>query len=140
MSAATNVVTMAGSFSQSGYTNGAGSVARFSGASGVCVSQGMVFVGDTSNQRIRNIAFNHRHGGPHLPCRVFAGLVQLDGTNYFASHLESLSLDRPEPGEREQILPGIFAPLASASRGARPAPPGILLSRWPGNAVGLWRR
>lgn len=59
MNAQTNVVTMAGSFNQSGYTNGvAGNLARFSGASGLCLSQGMIFVADSGNNRIRNIAFN----------------------------------------------------------------------------------
>ena len=47
MSLATNVVTVAGSFSQSGYANGAGNVALFSGARGVCISRGMLFVADT---------------------------------------------------------------------------------------------
>jgi hypothetical protein len=58
MTATTNVTTMAGSFTQTGYTNGAGSLARFWGASGVCVSQGMIFVADWLNYRIRNITFN----------------------------------------------------------------------------------
>jgi len=58
MSAATNVVTMAGSFSQSSYANGAGSLARFNGASGVCLSQGMVFIADANNERVRQISFN----------------------------------------------------------------------------------
>jgi len=58
MSMETNVVTVAGSFSQGGYVNGAGSAARFSTAHGICVSQGMLFVADEGNQRIRSIAFN----------------------------------------------------------------------------------
>jgi hypothetical protein len=59
MSAATNVVTMAGSFTQSSFADDvAGNLARFNGANGVCASQGMIFVTDSSNQRIRNITFN----------------------------------------------------------------------------------
>lgn len=55
----TNVVTMAGSFTQSGFLNGvAGNLARFNGANGVCLSQGMIFAADANNQRIRNITFN----------------------------------------------------------------------------------
>lgn len=59
MNAQTKVATMAGSFTQSGYTNGvAGNLARFNGASGICLAQGMIFVADSGNQRIRNITFN----------------------------------------------------------------------------------
>jgi hypothetical protein len=58
ISATTNVVTMAGSLTQSGYTNGAGNVALFYYAIGVCFSQGTVFVGDQGNNRIRQISFN----------------------------------------------------------------------------------
>jgi len=56
LTANTNVTTMAGSFNQTGYSNGAGSNALFYGASGVCISQGRIFVADTSNQRIRSIS------------------------------------------------------------------------------------
>jgi sugar lactone lactonase YvrE len=58
MTATTNVVTLAGSFTQSSYANGAGSLARFSNADGVCLSGGMIFVADLGNQRIRQISFN----------------------------------------------------------------------------------
>ena len=77
MTATTNVLTVAGSFSQSGYTNGPGNLARFSGASGVCVSQGMIFVADASGQRIRQIAFNPTQqlvSPPNLQLSTFAGL------------------------------------------------------------------
>ncbi len=56
MSAATNVTTIAGSFSQNSYANGLGSFARFNGATGVWLSQGMMFVADSNNQRIRQIS------------------------------------------------------------------------------------
>jgi hypothetical protein len=60
MDAQTNVVTLAGNFNQysSGYANGPGDLARFGNASGGCFSQGMIFVADTGNNRIRDIAFN----------------------------------------------------------------------------------
>jgi hypothetical protein len=58
MSTSTNVTTIAGSFSQNSYANGAGALARFNGATGVWLSQGMVFVADSNNQRIRQITFN----------------------------------------------------------------------------------
>jgi hypothetical protein len=61
MDAQTNVVTLAGVFYQYGspsYANGPGDVALFNGASGGCFSQGMVFVADAGNNRIRNISFN----------------------------------------------------------------------------------
>jgi len=58
MDAQTNVVTIAGSFTGSGYANGAGNVARFQYATGACLSQGAIFVADRDNQRIRQINFN----------------------------------------------------------------------------------
>jgi hypothetical protein len=60
MNAQTNVVTLAGNFSQyqSGFANGPGYLARFASATGGCFSQGMIFVADTGNNRIRSIAFN----------------------------------------------------------------------------------
>jgi hypothetical protein len=84
MDAQANVVTMAGSFTQSGYTNGAGNLARFnfasgaSGASGACMAQGMIFVGDSGNNRIRNITFNPQPqvvSGANLGIGTFAGLT-----------------------------------------------------------------
>jgi hypothetical protein len=67
MDAMTNVVTIAGSFTQSGYTNGAGDLARFGFASGVCLSQGMMFVADPL--RVRNITFNPS-SQPVLPANL----------------------------------------------------------------------
>jgi hypothetical protein len=58
MNAQTNVVTMAGSFSSSGYNNAPGNAALFNGAKSACLSQGMIFVADSINQRIRSITFN----------------------------------------------------------------------------------
>ncbi|HSY20105.1 MAG TPA: hypothetical protein VK815_17295 [Candidatus Acidoferrales bacterium] len=58
ISATTNVVTLAGSFAQNSYANGAGNLARFNEASGVCVSGGAIYVADSSNQRIRSITNN----------------------------------------------------------------------------------
>jgi hypothetical protein len=78
MNAQTNVVTMAGSFTQSGYTNGAGNLARFNGASGVCISGGTIFVADWGNQRIRQISFNPQPqvvSGANLGIGTFAGVT-----------------------------------------------------------------
>lgn len=60
MDAQTNVVTLAGIFNQysPGYANGPGELARFYNAAGGCFSQGMIFIADTGNNRIRSIAFN----------------------------------------------------------------------------------
>jgi hypothetical protein len=58
MSASTNVTTVAGSFSQNSYANGVGALARFDYATGVCLSQGMMFVADAYNERIRQISFD----------------------------------------------------------------------------------
>jgi hypothetical protein len=54
----TNVVTIAGAFDQTGYTNGPGQLARFRNAAGVCPTAGMIFVADANDHRIRQIAFN----------------------------------------------------------------------------------
>ncbi len=78
LTAATNVVTIAGSFSQSSYANGAGALARFNGASGVSLSQGMVFVADQNNQRIRVISFNPQPQavtGANLGMNTYAGVT-----------------------------------------------------------------
>jgi hypothetical protein len=78
MNAQTNVVTMAGSFSQNAYTNGAGNLARFSSANGACLSQGSIFVADSGNQRIRQISFNPQPqvvSGANLGIATFAGAV-----------------------------------------------------------------
>src|SRR5665213_801267 len=78
MDAQTNVVTMAGSFTQFSYTNGAGNLARFNGASGVCLSAGSIFVADSGNERIRQISFNPQPqvvSGANLSIGTFAGLT-----------------------------------------------------------------
>jgi hypothetical protein len=83
MDASSNVVTMAGSFTQTGYTNGAGNLARFSpGGSGsregVCISGGIIFVADSGNQRIRQISFNPSSQvvtGANLGIGTFAGVT-----------------------------------------------------------------
>jgi hypothetical protein len=57
-----NVDTLAGIFSSyyasPSYQDGPGNIARFNSANGGCFSQGMVFVADGGNNRIRNITFN----------------------------------------------------------------------------------
>lgn len=58
MDASTNATTIAGSFTQTGDSNGQGNIARFGDATGVCVSQGRLFVADSGNNLIRQIASN----------------------------------------------------------------------------------
>jgi sugar lactone lactonase YvrE len=50
-----NVTTIAGSFTESGYTNGPGSVARFANAAAVCCFRTNIFVCDSYDNRIRII-------------------------------------------------------------------------------------
>ena len=69
---------MAGSFTQTGYTNGAGNLARFNGADGVCISGGTIYVADSSNQRIRSITNNPQSqvvSGANLGIGTFAGVT-----------------------------------------------------------------
>lgn len=78
MNAQSNVVTMAGSFTQYGYMNGAGNVALFNEASGVCISSGTIYVGDSGNERIRDITFNPQPQvvtGANLGIGTFAGVT-----------------------------------------------------------------
>jgi sugar lactone lactonase YvrE len=78
MNAKTNVVTMAGSFTQSGYTNGAGNLARFNGSAGICFSGGTIYVSDSANYRIRQISFNPQSqvvSGANLGIGTFAGVT-----------------------------------------------------------------
>jgi sugar lactone lactonase YvrE len=78
MDAQTNVTTVAGSFSQNGYTNGvAGNLARFNGLSGVCIVSNALFVTDANNQRIRVINFNPQTvpvSPANLSLSTYAGL------------------------------------------------------------------
>jgi hypothetical protein len=76
------VVTLAGIFTQTGYTNGAGNLARFNGANGVCISGGTIYVADSSNQRIRSITNNPQPqvvAGANLGVGTFVG-VTITGT------------------------------------------------------------
>jgi hypothetical protein len=78
ISATTNVVTMAGSFTTYGYANGAGNLARFNGADGVCISGGIIYVADSFNQRIRQITFNPQPqvvSGANLGIGTYAGVT-----------------------------------------------------------------
>ncbi len=72
VSAATNVTTVAGSFSQASYVNGAGNLARFDGNNyglGVWISGGTIYVADSNNQRIRSIT-NNPTMQPVLPANL----------------------------------------------------------------------
>jgi streptogramin lyase len=82
MNAQASVVTLAGSFDQNSFANGPGYLARFDGAAGGCLSQGMIFVADAGNNRIRNIAFNPQSqvvSPSSLQLNTYPGL-QISGT------------------------------------------------------------
>ena len=84
MNAQTNVVTLAGVFYQysSSYADGAGNLARFNNASGGCFAQGMIYIADTGNNRIRNIALNQQSqvvSPASLQLNIYPGL-QITGT------------------------------------------------------------
>ena len=81
MDAQTKVTTLAGAFYQTGYNDGPGNTALFNSASGGCFSQGMVFVADSGNNRIRNITFNAQGqpvGPASLQLNTYPGL-QING-------------------------------------------------------------
>ncbi len=85
MDALSNVTTMAGSFnsySSPSYMDGPGSLARFNYASGGCFSQGMVFIADSGNNRIRVITSNslgQTVAPANLQLQTYPGL-QITGT------------------------------------------------------------
>lgn len=87
MAADATVTTIAGDFSQTGFVNGTGINARFNGSSGLCISQGMIFVADSINQRIRTISFNsipQPVSGANLVLNSYPGLkiVGITGRTY----------------------------------------------------------
>jgi sugar lactone lactonase YvrE len=78
MAPSTNVFTLAGSFTQTGYADGPGNLARFSGAHGVCISTSTIYVADSSNQRIRSITNNSSVqvvSGANLGIGTFTGVT-----------------------------------------------------------------
>jgi hypothetical protein len=82
MSVTTNVTTIAGPYTGSGYTNGPGNLARFYAPSGVCISQGVIYVADSNNERIRSISFDpftQPVSPANLHLHSYPGL-QIDGT------------------------------------------------------------
>jgi hypothetical protein len=58
ITAATNVLTLAGSFTQVGYANGPGDSSEFDSLSGACYVNGVIYVVDSGNERIRSITNN----------------------------------------------------------------------------------
>jgi len=100
LSATTNVTTIAGSFTESGYTNGIGSLARFSGG-GSCLSQGMILVADSGNQRIRQISYNpspQPASAANLLLNTYAGLniSGMVGRTYRVQSSTNMSTWSPE--------------------------------------------
>ncbi len=84
MNAQTNVVTLAGVFYQysSTYADGPGNLARFNKTGGGCWAQGMIFILDTGNNRIRNIAVSPQSqviSPASLQLKIYPGL-QITGT------------------------------------------------------------
>jgi hypothetical protein len=84
MDAQTSVVTLAGSFSDYSptFANGPGALARFHYATGACLSQGMILVADSGNNRIRSISFDPQPqvvAPANLQLNTYAGL-QITGT------------------------------------------------------------
>lgn len=83
LTATTNIVIYAGTtaFSSGTMTNGPGNLARFNNPTHACFSQGSIFVADTSNEAIRQIAFNAQPqpvAGGSLAIGEYAG-VNLSG-------------------------------------------------------------
>jgi hypothetical protein len=101
----TNVVTIAGAFDQTGYTNGPGQLARFRSAASVCPLGGSIFVADANDHRIRQITFNAT-AQPVLPGNLdlspYAG-VKVTGIAGRAYRIES-SLDLTNWTAEETIL------------------------------------
>lgn len=84
LSVTLDVTTLAGSFTQNGFTNGPGFLARFDGAGdeGICIAGGNILISDTVNERIRQITFNAQPqvvSGANLSIGMFAG-VTINGT------------------------------------------------------------
>jgi hypothetical protein len=99
------VTTIAGSFTETGDTDGPGFNARFSKASDVCVSRGAVFVADPGNHLIRKIAFNASVSpvsGANLQLDTYPGL-QITGTVGRTYRIET-STDTTTWSEETRIL------------------------------------
>jgi len=77
LDAQTNVLTLAGSFSQNGFANGAGPAARFTSPAGGCLFQGGLAIADTGNNRIRSITANQTPqlmAAANLQLKAYPGL------------------------------------------------------------------
>jgi hypothetical protein len=88
ISPTTNIVTMAGNFTLTGYANGAGNLALFKKDSstgignGVCISGGTIYIADSGNERIRSITNNPTSqvvSAANLQLNTYPGL-QIIGT------------------------------------------------------------
>ena len=123
-----NTVTLAGSFTQNGFANGAGNFALFSlpgsnggSANGVCVSQGMVFAADSANQRIRNIAYNptpvvHRQPQPQISCLGQSASFQVTAVGMQPLYYQWLLNSVPLAGQTSTNL--VLANLVASQAGA----------------------
>src|ERR1035441_8010442 len=121
MSVTTNGLTLAGSFTQTGYTNGAGNLARFNGASGVCMSGGTIYVADTSNQRIRQIGLNptpviRRQPQPQISCLGQSASFQVTADGVQPLFYQWLSNSVPIAGQTSTNL--VLTNLVASQAGA----------------------
>ena len=101
MDAQTNVTTLAGSFYQTGYANGPANTALFNSAVGGCLSQGMIFVADNGNNRIRNLTFNAPTQAVELRQPAVENVSRTANHGQRRTHLSSPVLAR-----HEQLEPG----------------------------------
>jgi hypothetical protein len=120
---ATNVTTLAGSFTKNGYVNGAGSIARFNGGGdeGICFSQGMIFTGDAFNQRIRQIGLNpapviRRQPQPQISCLGQSASFQVTAVGVQPLFYQWLSNSVPMAGQTSTNL--VLTNLVASQAGA----------------------
>jgi len=121
MDSAANVTTIAGSFTQTGYANGTGSLARFWGSSGVCVSRGLIFVADSNNYRIRQIGLNpapviRRQPQPQVSCLGQSASFQVIAAGVQPLFYQWLSNSVPIAGQTSSNL--FLTNLVSSQAGA----------------------
>lgn len=77
MDVKTNVITIAGSFSQSGDVDGAGNLARINNPEGLSITTRGIFFSDTGNHKIRQISFNPQPevvAAANLGIRTYPGI------------------------------------------------------------------
>ena len=111
MTPATNTLMIAGPspshYNDFGYTNGPGNLALFSGITGICLSQGTIFVADSENHRIRSISFNtpsQQLPEPNISIASYAGIT-ITGNVGSAYQIQSSSNMENWTSETTILLP-----------------------------------